>query len=36
LKRRVSTFISLPLAKLDDMSLRAKLRDIGRMEGVTK
>jgi arsenate reductase len=35
LKRRISAIISLPLAKLDDMSLRVKLRDIGRMEGAT-
>jgi arsenate reductase len=36
LKRRISAFISLPLAQLDDMPLQAKLRDIGQMEGATK
>jgi protein-tyrosine-phosphatase len=35
LKRRISLFISLPLAKLDDMSLQAKLRDIGQTDGTT-
>jgi arsenate reductase len=35
LKRHISVFISLPLADLDDISLRAKLRDIGQMEGAT-
>jgi arsenate reductase len=33
LRNRISTFISLPLPSLDRMSLRAKLREIGRMEG---
>ena len=32
LSRRISIFISLPLAKLDDMSLKHKLNDIGRMQ----
>jgi arsenate reductase len=35
LKRRISVFISLPLAKLDNISLHAKLRAIGQMEGAT-
>jgi arsenate reductase len=35
LKRRISVFTSLPLAHLDDISLQAKLRDIGQMEGAT-
>jgi protein-tyrosine-phosphatase len=35
LKRRISVFISLPLATLDEISLRARLRDIGQMEGAT-
>jgi arsenate reductase len=35
LKQRISVFLSLPLANLDDMSLQAKLRDIGQMEGAT-
>jgi arsenate reductase len=33
LKRRISVFIGLPFATLDDRSLRAKLRDIAHLEG---
>ncbi len=33
--RRISVFIALPIASLDDLSLRTKLREIGRMEGAT-
>jgi arsenate reductase len=36
LRNRISIFISLPLPSLDRMSLRAKLREIGRMEGATE
>jgi protein-tyrosine-phosphatase len=35
LHRRISVFTALPIASLDQVSLRAKLRDIGRMEGAT-
>ena len=35
LHRRITTFAALPLAKLDQVALKAKLRDIGRMEGAT-
>jgi arsenate reductase len=36
LRNRISIFISLPLPTLDRMSLRARLREIGRMEGATE
>lgn len=36
LRQRISVFINLPVASLDRISLTAKLRDIGRMEGATK
>jgi arsenate reductase len=35
LSRRISVFIALPIAALDEISLQAKLRDIGRMDGAT-
>jgi protein-tyrosine-phosphatase len=35
LKNRISTFTSLPLASIDKISLRTRLRDIGRMDGST-
>jgi arsenate reductase (thioredoxin) len=35
LRNRISIFISLPVASLDRLTLRAKLREIGRMEGAT-
>ncbi|MGC1561325.1 MAG: arsenate reductase ArsC [Bradyrhizobium sp.] len=36
LNQRIGIFTSLPLRSLDRLSLRAKLRDIGEMEGATK
>jgi arsenate reductase len=36
LKTRISIFISLPIRSLDKMSLNAKLREIGQLEGATK
>jgi arsenate reductase len=35
LKNRISIFISLPMRSLDALTLNAKLREIGRMEGAT-
>jgi protein-tyrosine-phosphatase len=35
LSRRITAFIALPIASLDEISLKTKLRDIGRMEGAT-
>jgi protein-tyrosine-phosphatase len=35
LHRRISVFAALPIASLDRVLLKAKLRDIGRMEGAT-
>jgi arsenate reductase len=35
LRNRISVFISLPIASLDKMTLGAKLRDIGRLDGAT-
>ena len=35
LKSRISVFISLTLRSLDRMTLSAKLRDIGRLDGAT-
>ncbi len=35
LKTRLSTFLSLPLASIDQLSLQHRLRDIGRLEGST-
>jgi arsenate reductase (thioredoxin) len=35
LSQRIGIFVSLPFAKLDEVSLRSKLQDIGRMEGAT-
>jgi arsenate reductase (thioredoxin) len=35
LHQRISVFASLPIRSLDPISLRAKLKDIGRMEGAT-
>ena len=35
LKDRISTFLSLPLASIDGLSLQNRLRDIGRLEGST-
>jgi arsenate reductase (thioredoxin) len=35
LKDRISVFLNLPFASLDQMSLTNRLRDIGRREGTT-
>jgi protein-tyrosine-phosphatase len=35
LQQRIAVFTALPIASLDKMSLQAKLKDIGRMEGAT-
>ena len=35
LKNRISVFISLPIRSLDKITLGAKLRDIGRLDGAT-
>jgi len=35
LRNRISIFVSLPIASLDSLTLRAKLREIGGMEGAT-
>lgn len=35
LHRRIAVFAALPIASLDRVSLKTKLRDIGRMEGTT-
>jgi arsenate reductase len=36
LRNRISIFMSLPISSLDRMTLRAKLREIGRIEGATE
>ena len=35
LHQRISVFTALPIARLDQAALKAKLRDIGRMQGAT-
>lgn len=35
LKNRISCFLSLPLASIDQLALQHRLRDIGRLEGST-
>ncbi|AXK83557.1 arsenate reductase ArsC [Pseudolabrys taiwanensis] len=35
LLRRIEIFLALPIAKLDRMTLRARLREIGQIEGAT-
>jgi arsenate reductase len=35
LDRRIAAFAALPIAALDTLTLQAKLRDIGRLEGAT-
>jgi len=35
LRRRIEVFAALPLATIDKMSLQAKLKDIGKLEGAT-
>ena len=36
IKNRISAFTSLPIKSLDKMSLNAKLREIGALEGATR
>ncbi len=36
LKNRISLFTALPMKSLDQISLRAQLREIGREEGATQ
>jgi len=36
LRNRISIFVSLPIRSLDKMSLNAKLREIGALDGATK
>ena len=36
LRNRISIFTSLPIRSLDRMSLNAKLREIGHLEGATR
>jgi arsenate reductase len=35
LRNRIAAFVALPLKSLDALSLKAKLRDIGRLDGAT-
>ena len=35
LKQRISLFLALPIDSIDNLALRQKLRDIGRVEGAT-
>ena len=35
LNQRIGTFAALPIRSLDKLSLQAKLKEIGRMEGAT-
>ena len=35
LHRRIEVFVALPIRSLDQLSLQAKLKEIGRMEGAT-
>lgn len=35
LRRRIDLFLALPLSTIDDMALKAKLKEIGRQEGST-
>lgn len=35
LRRRIEVFAALPLATIDKMSLKAKLKDIGKLDGAT-
>jgi len=35
LSQRIGIFTALPIRSLDKLSLQAKLKDIGRMEGAT-
>jgi arsenate reductase len=36
LRNRITVFIALPIKSLDQLSLRARLREIGEMEGATR
>jgi arsenate reductase (thioredoxin) len=36
IKNRISAFISLPIRSLDELSLNAKLPEIGALEGATR
>ncbi len=36
MRNRIAAFIALPMQSLDEMSLRARLRDIGRTEGASE
>ena len=36
LRNRITAFIALPIKSLDEISLTARLRDIGEMEGATR
>ena len=35
LRNRINAFAALPLATIDRMSLQAKLKDIGKLDGAT-
>jgi arsenate reductase len=35
MKNRISVFVALPFASLDELALEARLKEIGRMEGAT-
>lgn len=35
LRRRIELFLALPLSTIDEMALKAKLKEIGRQEGAT-
>ena len=36
LRNRITVFIALPIKSLDSLSLTARLREIGKMEGATR
>ena len=36
LRNRITGFIALPIKSLDNLSLTARLREIGKMEGATR
>jgi arsenate reductase len=36
LRNRISVFLNLPIASIDALALRRRLRDIGEMEGATR
>jgi arsenate reductase len=35
LRARIQLFLSLPMQSIDEMALRSKLKEIGRIEGAT-